>query len=116
MKLLAFTSSALLLAACASVPPPHERMASAEAAVRGAEEANSITTPQAELELKLARDGIARAKQDMRAGDNELATYALMRAEADAELAIALAHDADARSQAERAEQEAQRMQNGMNR
>jgi hypothetical protein len=90
-----------LLAGCAGAPPPADRMASSEAAVRGANELGAANVPQAALHLKLAQEGIAEAKSLMSNGDNERASYVLMRAQSDAELAVALAKEDTARRQAE---------------
>ena len=79
--------------ACATVPPPHERVASSEAAIRGAGEVGAEQVPQAALHLKLAQEAVQRAKVLMKDGDNEEAGFVLLRAQADAELALALARE-----------------------
>src|SRR5258708_5175228 len=81
------------LGACAGAPPPHERQASSEAAVRGAREIGAERIPQAALHLKLAEEGVARGKAQIRDGDNQDADYTLMRAQADADLALALTRE-----------------------
>jgi hypothetical protein len=86
--------------ACASAPVPAERLASAEAAVRGATEVGAEATPQASLHLKMARDQIAEARRLIAAGDAERADWSLMRAQADAELALTLARETEARAKA----------------
>jgi len=86
--------------ACASAPVPAERLASAEATVRGATEIGAEATPQAALHLKMARDQIAEAKKSIAAGDTEQAAWALNRAQADAELALALARETEAKNRA----------------
>ena len=88
---------------CAGAPVPHERMASSAAAIRAAEEVGAKNQPQAELYLKLARDELERANALIQNGENELARLVLMRAEADAELSIALSKEAVARAQAQQA-------------
>src|SRR6185369_16333876 len=92
--------SVVALAGCASVPVPAERLASAEAATRGAEEVGGEGVPQAALHLKMARDQIAQAKGLIQIGDNDEAALVLSRAEADAELSLALARENAARAQA----------------
>jgi hypothetical protein len=87
--------------ACASAPAPYERLASSEAAVRGAREVGSEQVPQAALHLKLAEEGVQKAKALMRDGDNKAASFALMRAQADAELALALARENKTKSDAQ---------------
>ncbi len=87
--------------ACASAPPPHERVASSEASIRGAREVGAEQIPQGALELKLAQEELERAKAQMRAGDNSAASFTLLRSQADAELALALAREAKTRAEAQ---------------
>jgi hypothetical protein len=88
---------------CASSPPPTDRMASAVAATRGASELGAASVPQAELHVKLAQEQTARARALIEQGDNAHADLALRRAQADAELAIAIAKEDATRRQAEQA-------------
>jgi type IV pilus biogenesis protein CpaD/CtpE len=106
------TQSVVLLAAatavtfaCASHPPPTDHMASAIAAVRGAQVAVSQAgeVPEAALHLKLAEEQVAQARQMIERGDNERADYMTLRAYNDAELALALARQHEAREAAEAA-------------
>jgi hypothetical protein len=92
------------LIACAGSPPPTDRMASSEAAIRGAEELGAPNIPQAELHLKLAQEQTAQAKTLMKNGDNDSAALVLERARADAELAIAMAKEDAAHKDADQAE------------
>jgi uncharacterized protein YqfA (UPF0365 family) len=50
--------------------------------------------------MQMADQALEQASRLMHIGDNHRATYALMRAEADAELALALAREAPARAEA----------------
>lgn len=68
-------------------------MAEAESASRSAREVGADTQPAAKLRVTLADEQIAQAKAAIAKGDNERATYLLVRARADAELALALAHE-----------------------
>jgi hypothetical protein len=106
------TSSVVLLAAatslslaCASHPPPTDHMASAIAAVRGAQVAvaQAGQVPEAALQLKLAEEQVAQARQMIDRGDNERADYMTLRAYNDAELALALARQHQAREGAQQA-------------
>ncbi len=85
--------AAVGLVACASTPPPHDRQASSEAAIRAAKEIGAAQVPQAALHLKFAQEWLDKAKAQMREGDNAEASYTLLRAQADAELALALARE-----------------------
>jgi len=99
-----------MAAGCASYPAPVQRMASSEAAIRGAQEVGSSSDPQAQLHLKLAQEQLVQAKQLMNDGDNKRADYVLLRADADAELAIALAREVSTKAAAEQASQQVQTM------
>jgi hypothetical protein len=89
---------------------PHQELTSAEAAVRAAEVGGAPAVPKAELHLKKARDQIADAKKLIEDDENERAYFELKRAAADAELALALAEEADTRTQAQTALQRIQQL------
>ncbi len=82
---------ASMLFACASYPKPTENLIASKASLRGAEEAGALTHPQASLQIKLAQEEVARAQRLMEDGENERADYVLMRAKADADLALVMA-------------------------
>jgi Domain of unknown function (DUF4398) len=84
---------ALSFAACASFPPPTQRMADAESAHRSALELGAATQPAAELHVKLAEEQMTKAKTLMSSGDNKEADSLLIRSRADSELALALARE-----------------------
>src|ERR1700761_8282725 len=96
----------LATAGCASYPAPVQRLADAQAAARSAEDTGAQNDPQAQLHLKLAKDGIAEAKGLMQNEDNERADYVLIRAKGDAELALSEAREQQTRADAEKAIQE----------
>jgi hypothetical protein len=81
----------------ASFPPPTQRMADAESAQRSAREVGADSEPSAQLSLKLADEQISQAHTAMNDGDNQRADSLLIRAKADAELAIAKAREKSAR-------------------
>lgn len=91
-----------LLVGCGAAVP-HQELTSAEAAVRAAEVGGAPSVPKAELHLKKARDQIAVAKRLIEEDENERAFYELKRAAADAELALALAEEAETHHQAQAA-------------
>jgi 5'-3' exonuclease len=96
----------LLSVACASSPQPTERLASAQAAVRAAKEVGAKEVPQAQLHTQLAEEQVVQANKLIKDGDNERAEMILRRATADAELAVALAREAESQRQAQAAESE----------
>lgn len=79
-----------------SMPEPKQPLADAESASRSAREVGADNEPTAKLHEKLAEEQIAKAKSLIADGDNERATYLLIRARADAELALALAREQSA--------------------
>jgi hypothetical protein len=91
-----------LFAGCASAPVPTARLASTQAAVRAAEEVGAEKAPQAELHLKLAKEGLDQAKGLISNDDNDRAGWVLARAEADAELSLSLAKETTARADAQK--------------
>lgn len=103
--LIYFAGSTLLLAlGCAgNYPPPTQQMADVQSANRSATELGAQSNPQAQLHLKLAEEQLNQAKIAMAQDDNQNAERLLVRAKADAELAVALTRDASANSRAGKA-------------
>jgi hypothetical protein len=89
------------VAGCGAGSPPHHQLGVSQAAIRTAEEIGAGDAPQAALHLKMARDHLASARRLMAEESYDAAALVLRRAEADAELAIALAREADERARAE---------------
>lgn len=103
-RLMWISMMASLASACSSSwPEPRQPMVDAEAAARSARELGAGAQPAAQLQLTLAEEQIAAAKGQIAKGENERATYLLIRARADAELALALAHEQQAREEMQRA-------------
>lgn len=96
--------------ACGSFPKPDARLSSSEGAIRGAQEAGAQGVPQATLHLKLAQEERERAVALIKDGENEKAEYMLMRAEADGELANALAREAAAKAEAQKTAEQLQEL------
>lgn len=94
---------ALLLTAvgCGGASVPNQQLTTAESAVRAAEVSGAEKLPRGQLHLKYAREQIVEAKNFIEQDENELATYALERAEVDAELALALAQNEKAQRDAQ---------------
>lgn len=88
-----------LAAGCASVPLRTETSTSG---IRAAEEVGAREVPQAALHLQLAKEELNKAKTLAANGKDEMAASMLLRAEADAELAVLLS-----REDAEKAEAQA---------
>jgi hypothetical protein len=93
------TAAFLLGAACASTTPANPQLESSSASIRAAEEVGATHTPTAALHLQLANEQFEHAGKLSSKEDRPRADRLLMRAEADAELALALA-----RGESEKAE------------
>ena len=105
--------SVVFTAGCSSAPAPNSRLASSQAAVRGAREVGAASVPQASLHLKFSEEQIAEAKAMIAAGDNEQADLVLQRAQADAELALSLARESVAAAEAQRVLAQVQQVRSG---
>jgi len=100
-----FVAGIVLIAlACAGAPAPTERLASAQAAVRAAKEVGAKDVPQAKLHAQLAQEQVDQATKLIEDGENERADAILRRAQADAELAVALSRESTSQQQAQAAE------------
>jgi hypothetical protein len=104
-------TAAVGLAGCGGYPPPNDRLAATVAASRSAREMGAQSSPQAALHLKLADEEITKAKAFMNDDDNKRAEYMLIRAKADAELALALAKENTAKQEAQEAEDQIKALQ-----
>lgn len=94
---------ATALAACAGTPASPDRVASAQAAIRSAGEVGAEHNPNAALYLQYSREEFAQAQDLSRRGEGERAERVLLRAQADAELALALSREVSSRNAAQQA-------------
>jgi leucyl aminopeptidase (aminopeptidase T) len=92
--------AAALAVGCASVPLRTETSTSG---IRAAEEVGARKVPQAALHLQLAKEELQKAKNLAAEGEDEMAASMLMRAEADAELAVLLSREDAEKAQAQAA-------------
>jgi hypothetical protein len=102
---------ALLLAGCGGAPPPVDQLATTQAAIRAAQEAGAAEDPQGKLHLKLAQEQVDKGKAFMDDDENERAALLLQRAEADAQLAHALAKKRASAEKAVEAVEDVQKLQ-----
>jgi uncharacterized protein YqfA (UPF0365 family) len=103
-----------LLPACGGGGPPSERLVNAEAAIRGAIEIDAnASPPRAALHLQLAQEQVDKAKRYIADGQNQRAELALRQAQADAELAIALARNEEMKQRADAARAKVDRLRSG---
>ena len=78
---------AFAISACASLPPPTAQVEAASAALSHA--AGAGANEFAPLDMKLAGNKLARARNALAAGDNELALSLAQESQADSQLAEA---------------------------
>jgi hypothetical protein len=103
-----------LSVACGASAPPTLQQSKTQSAIRGAEVAGAEDTPKAKLHLKMAKDHLANAEQLISEEEYDDAALVLRRAEADAELAIALAKEEQARDRAEDLQKKVQELKREM--
>lgn len=111
MKTIAWIGAAsVVLGACASSPVPADRLATSQAAIHSAQVSGADSVPNAALHLRVANEELNFARKLIADGDNTRAEYILLRAEADANAAMALTREAGARADAQRTIDEVQRL------
>ena len=91
-----------LFLGCASAPAPLRTEASTSG-IRAAEAVGAAKVPQASLHLQLAKEELELAKGLAAKGEKEKAASMLLRAEADAELAVVLSRGDAEKSEAQAA-------------
>ena len=105
--------SVLLAAAgCASQQVPAARFADTQAAISAADAVGAEHEPRAALHLKMARDQLASARSLANEGDDDEASLALKRANADAEMALMVTREAEARRASDKSAQDLQSLTN----
>jgi Domain of unknown function (DUF4398) len=111
---LALTTSLAVVAGCASVPEPTEKMAVAEAAILRA--STSGTSVDAARELQLATDKLTAARQAMSSKEYERAGQLAEQAAVDAQAAEIHAQAARSRKAAQETQDAARVLREEMNR
>jgi hypothetical protein len=107
-RTLSLAAVALFAAGCgSSYPAPTQPLSEAQAADRSAQELGADADPAAKLHLKLAQEQMANAKKLMADGENKRAEAMLLRAKADAELALSLAKEQKAKGEVAQATEKA---------
>ena len=89
MVLAVAIAATAIVAGCANAPLSTEASTSG---IRAAEEVGAAQIPQASLHLQLAKGELELAKELSANGKKDKAESMLLRAESDAELAVALSH------------------------
>lgn len=107
MMLATTVAVAAIIAGCSNAPLRTEASTSG---IRAAEEVGAAKIPQASLHLQLAKEELELAKGLAAKGEKEKAASMLLRAEADAELAVALSRGDAEKSEAQSAVERVQKL------
>lgn len=107
-----FAASAV---ACGGAAVPQETLTAAQASAKGAEVGGATEDPKAQLHLKLANEQIEKAKKLIEDGNNEEASRLVDRAQADADLALALAEQGKALKDAKDADEQLGKLKKKLN-
>jgi hypothetical protein len=102
MTLFRIGAVAAILAGCASRQELPANYAPTQSAISAAEAVGARNEPRAALHLKMAKDQLVRAQTYAREGDDHEAALMLDRARTDAELALMVTRELEAKKQAER--------------
>lgn len=99
--LAAAVTAFTIIAGCAGAPLRTEEASTS--GIRAAQEAGAAKVPQASLHLQLAREELEMARNLSAKGEKDKASSMLLRAEADAELAVVLSREDAERTEADAA-------------
>jgi hypothetical protein len=101
---------------CATTPnrsTPQAQLVESQAAIRAAEEVGAERIPEAERYLTFARQQMSDAERLLTENEYEAAELVLRQAEADAELAMALAREVPLRNDAQLLRQRVESLRQG---
>jgi hypothetical protein len=110
MKAIAIAVLVTAAVGCATTPVPADKYARARSGIHSAEVMAAEKVPNAALHLRLAKENLDKAKGLLKDGENEEASFWLLRAEADADAAMNLAREAWAKQDAAQTIQQVQQM------
>ena len=109
MAFLSITSLSAALTACgASLPPPNDEWAAAQADVGAANAGGAPNVPDAKLHLQLSQEDLQKSK-DLIDKDNKRAASLIAVARVEAQLALSLAKASIAADQARQAQADVQK-------
>ena len=106
----------LLAVGCAGSQLPPSRVADTQSSISAASAVGAEQHPAAALHLKMARDQLKEAQGLADRGKDSEAKLVLDRAIADAELALIITREADARANVNKARSEVDALQSSSNR
>lgn len=93
---------------------PADRLATSKAAVKSAEDMGAAKDPTAALHLRLAREQLEVGRKLIIDGDTDRARLVLMRAEADADVALNLSRERAAKMAAAKANDDLRAVRSSM--
>ncbi len=108
--LAGFLLFAAVIAGCGSTPVVVNKEASTSA-IRAAEEVGAANIPSASLYLQLAKEELVKATTHEANGEKAQSESMLLRAQADAELAVALSHSEVDKTEAAKALEKVKNLQ-----
>lgn len=114
-QLSLFLGVGLLVSTGCAAGVSNEKIAATDSSIRAAEELGAPRVPQASLHLQLAKEENQEAQKLIKDGDAKHAEGQLMRAQADAELALALAREAPMQVEAQQEADKARSLQQQTN-
>lgn len=103
-------ATALFGVGCATSHLNEQRLVDTQATVTAVEELDEAEDPEVSLHLKYARDQLTAARRLADEGDEEEANRMLERAQADAQLALAMARTEHSRQEAREAQAEVEEL------
>jgi hypothetical protein len=109
-----FPSAAILLfviTGCGGSSLPPAAVVNAQSSISAAAAVGAEQHPQAALHLKMARDQVKLAQRLRSDGEDERARLVLERADADAEMALMIVHEAEASAIARNAQAEVESLE-----
>lgn len=116
LSVLLMTSLGVGCVAQQSAQVPPQAYVKPRQTIAAVDEMEPENNPNAKLYLQLAKREVDRADRYMKNGEEDKARLALLRAEADAQLALSLMKEAKTQQEAEAIEAEIDEMQSGLRR
>jgi hypothetical protein len=113
--MIRFASTALctlLVVACGGSSLPPAKVADTQSSISAATAVGADQNPQAALHLKMARDQLKQAQGLLEDGKDDEARLVLMRADADAEVALMITREAQASANVQKARADVEGLQN----
>jgi hypothetical protein len=99
--------------ACGGASLPPAKVTDTQSSISAANAVGAENHPQAALHLKMARDQLRQAQELLNDGKDKAARLVLERAQADADMAMMLTREAQAKANAKKAQDDIEALQTG---